>query len=72
MRMESVGKSGVRLLGLMMILILSWLVGALLLFAVYVLPTEPMKENVARGTEVYNSEGNFPELAAGYRSTKLY
>lgn len=54
-----------------LILLSSGCIGFLLLICVYALPVEPMRENVARGTQVYNNEGNFPELAAGYKSTKL-
>lgn len=53
------------------LLLLSACLGSLLLIVAYSLPVAPMRENVARGTQVYNLEGNFPELAAGYRSTKL-
>lgn len=53
------------------ILLLSACLGSILLITAYSLPVAPMRENVARGTQVYNLEGNFPELAAGYRSTKL-
>lgn len=53
------------------LLLISASLGSLLLIAAYSLPVLPMRENVARGTQVYNLEGNFPELAFGYRTTKL-
>lgn len=55
----------------LLILLSAGCIGFLLLVCVYALPVDTMRENVARGTEVYNNEGNFPELAAGYKSTKL-
>ena len=60
-----------RLTNSIIILLSAGVIGSLLLLVVYALPVEPMRDNVARGTQVYNSEGNFPELAAGYKSTKL-
>lgn len=54
-----------------LILLSAGCIGLLLLVCVYALPVDIMRDNVARGTEVYNNEGNFPELAAGYKSTKL-
>ena len=59
------------LINSLFILLISANIGSLLLIAVYSLPVSPMRENVARGTQVYNLEGNFPEIAIGYRSTKL-
>ncbi len=43
---------------------------ALLAFA-YLLPTQPMRENVARSSETFNREGIFPELACGYSCMRL-
>lgn len=59
------------LINSLFILLISANIGSILLIAVYSLPASPMRENVARGTQVYNLEGNFPEIAIGYRSTKL-
>jgi hypothetical protein len=47
------------------------LIGYLLITVVYLLPTDIIKENVKRGVNIFRSEGDFPELADGYRSTKL-
>ena len=71
MNYNSSKKAIVYFINSIIILLLSACLGSILLIIVYSLPVAPMRENVARGTQVYNLEGNFPELAAGYRSTKL-
>lgn len=53
------------------ILISSAMIGTILLILVFLLPTDTMRENVARGTALYNSEGVEAQWAEGYRSTKL-
>ncbi len=43
---------------------------ALMLWA-YMLPTEPMRENVARSSSLFDLEGTYPELVKGYSYTRL-
>ena len=61
------------ILGLQIIitLIASVLLGTVLLIIVYMLPTDEMKNNVRRSTAVYDSEGVYPQLMAGYKMSQL-
>lgn len=52
-------------------LLTSIVLGALLLILVFKLPTEEMKNNVQRSTEIYNYEGVYPQLMAGYKMSQL-
>lgn len=47
------------------------ILGVALLTAVYLLPTAPMKENVARSSALFDYEGVYPQLVQGYKSTQL-
>lgn len=49
----------------------SILLGALLLILVFKLPTEEMKNNVQRSTQVYDYEGVYPQLMSGYKMSQL-
>ena len=53
------------------ILCASILLGALMLTLVFKLPTEEMKNNVQRSTEIYDYEGVYPQLMAGYKMSQL-
>lgn len=53
------------------ILIGSVLVGTILLIHVYALPTNEMKNNVQRSTAIYDYEGVYPQLMAGYKMSQL-
>ncbi len=57
-------------IGVPIIIILSALVGITLLCIVYSLPTEEIKKNAARSSEIYNYEGVYPQLITGYHSTR--
>lgn len=46
-------------------------VGMLLLIAVYMLPVDNMKTNVARSSEIFNYEGIYPQLVNGYKYMQL-
>lgn len=46
-------------------------IGTGLILLVYILPVEPMKENVARSSEIFNYEGTYPQLVSGYKYTQL-
>lgn len=43
----------------------------LLLLAVYALPVETMKANVARSSEIFNYEGVYPQMSFGYQYMQL-
>ena len=45
--------------------------GFLLLVGVYMLPTARMKAHIAESDELFNYEGNYPEIMWGIKSTKL-
>lgn len=47
------------------------IVGMLLICGVYILPTNNMKENVARSSAVFDYEGIYPQLANGYKYMQL-
>ncbi len=47
------------------------LAGTLLLYGVFLLPEEPMKENVARSHEIFNYEGIYPQIIGGYKASQL-
>ena len=49
----------------------SILAGLMLLFAVYALPVEDMKANVARFSEIFNYEGIYPQMVSGYKYMQL-
>lgn len=49
----------------------SILLGAILLILVFKLPTGEMKNNVQRSTPVYDYEGVYPQLMAGYKMSQL-
>lgn len=66
--MKSIVKAGVWYIG---ILLGSILIGTLLLFSVYALPTDPMKANARRSTEIYDYEGVYPQLMWGYKMSQL-
>lgn len=46
-------------------------IGAILLLIVYSLPTEEMKNNVQRSTEIYDYEGVYPQVISGYKMSQL-
>lgn len=50
---------------------ISILAGLMLLFAVYALPVEDMKANVARSSEIFNYEGIYPQMVSGYKYMQL-
>ena len=66
--MKNMVKAGARYAG---ILVGSILVGTLLLLLVYAVPTDPMKANVRRSTEIYDYEGVYPQLMWGYKMSQL-
>jgi hypothetical protein len=45
--------------------------GAFLMILAYMLPTEPIKANVQRGTAIYNILGAMPEIVDNYPTTRL-
>ena len=51
-----------------MVLLVCVVIGAFLLVLVYMLPTDEMKENVARSHNMYDYEGTYPEVIDGYKS----
>lgn len=53
------------------ILCSSIVIGALLLLLVFQLPTAMMKDNVQRSTAIYDYEGVYPQLMAGYKMSQL-
>ncbi len=55
-----------RLSQLLVILVFSGFAGVLLMLGVYLLPITPIRDNIRRGTDVYNREGEMPELAQEY------
>lgn len=54
-----------------LILLVCVFLGTLLLFGTYLLPVEPMKENVARSSDIFDYEGVYPQLVQGYKSSQL-
>jgi hypothetical protein len=54
-----------------MVLLVCVVIGAFLLVLVYMLPTDEMKENVARSHNMYDYEGTYPEVIDGYKSYQL-
>ncbi len=52
-------------------LCISIIFGMLMLIAVYLLPIENMKANVARSSEIFNYEGIYPQLVNGYKYMQL-
>lgn len=52
-----------------LIVLASWIIGALLETLVYCIPTDPIRENISRGINIYNVETNFYMYADGYYST---
>ena len=71
MQKEIKGHLGRYLIEILGILILSVIIGAILLIMVYALPTGEMKNNVQRATAIYDYEGVYPQLVAGYKMTQL-
>lgn len=59
------------MLKMVIILAVSAVSGVLLLFAVYLLPTNEMKENVRRSSALFDYEGIHPQVVTGYKSTQL-
>lgn len=53
------------------IILMASVIGIILLALVYQLPTQKMKENVARSSDLYNYEGVYPQLITGYKTTQL-
>ncbi len=53
------------------IIFMASVVGIVLLVLVYLLPTQNMKENIARSSQIYNYEGVYPQLVTGYKTTQL-
>lgn len=51
--------------------VLSILTGCVLMIAVYLLPTAPMSDNIARSSELFDAEGIYPAWAKGYKMTQL-
>lgn len=49
----------------------SIVLGTLLMILVYALPTDAMKANVLRSTEIYDYEGVYPQLMWGYKMSQL-
>lgn len=47
------------------------LIGALLMIAVYMLPTERMKGHIANSDDIFNYEGIYPQIIGGYKSSQL-
>lgn len=47
------------------------LTGMLLLMLVYMLPTQPMKDNIFRSADTFNQEGVYPMWASNYKLTQL-
>lgn len=47
------------------------LLGTLLLLGVYSLPTERMRENVARSSSIFDYEGTYPQMVNGYKYMQL-
>ncbi len=47
------------------------LMGTILLTIVYALPTDEMKQNVARSSALFDYEGIYPQIVTGYKSTQL-
>lgn len=66
--MKSGIKYGVKAFG---ILCISVLLGALCLIMVFMFPTQEMKNNVQRSTAIYDYEGVYPQLMAGYKMSQL-
>ena len=55
----------------LIILICASFIGLILLMAVYALPVSPMKENIARSSDVFNIQGLYPRLVPTYNNTQL-
>lgn len=55
----------------MLTLFVAIIAGALLLLAVYLLPTHEMKANARRSTAIYDYEGVYPQLMSGYKMSQL-
>lgn len=53
------------------IIFMASVIGIVLLALVYQLPTQKMKENVARSSDLYNYEEAYPQLVTGYKTTQL-
>lgn len=47
------------------------LIGALLMIAVYMLPTGRMKGHIANSDDIFNYEGIYPQIIGGYKSSQL-
>lgn len=45
--------------------------GWFLLMLIYLLPVEPMQDNIARSSELFDIEGIYPAWAKGYKMTQL-
>lgn len=56
---------------MILIVVCTILIGFALLILVYLLPTEPMKENLQRSVEELYGEGDWPMLINGYSSSTL-
>ena len=53
------------------ILFLATCTGFLLLLIVYALPISPMKDNIARSSDIFNNQGLYPRLVPTYKTTQL-
>lgn len=47
------------------------LIGALLMIAVYMLPTGRMKGHIANSDDIFNYEGIYPQIIGGYKNSQL-
>lgn len=55
----------------LLILLVGVLTGTVFMIGVYMLPTGPMKQNVARSSALFDYEGIYPQLITGYKSAQL-
>lgn len=60
-----------KIINILFTLLMSIGLGYLLLFFVYLLPVEPMQENVKRSGQIYISEQQYQRVIPGYISTQL-
>lgn len=66
--MKQMLRYGIKTIGLLCI---SVILGVVLLVLAFLLPVQEMKNNVQRSTAIYDYEGVYPQLMAGYKMSQL-